>query len=203
MPNWVSNVVRISGNREQLNEVRVFLRGEEGEFDFNKLIPEPKELLQYNSPLGCEQVIRYVETHRSLKNAPFSEQELKDAKQAVSNVRRYGARDWYDWRCRHWGTKWNACNPSSEFVNDELVYTFETAWMFPAPIFQALINKYPMLEFAWEYHEETENNFLDEEGEEWIETWHIAEACDISPSDIEDGADRPYFVTDVERPGCN
>lgn len=102
MPNWVYNEVRIAGDRELLEEVRDFLRGE-CEFDFNKLIPEPKELLQFEAPLGRDEVIHYVATHRSFKNAPFSESDLEEAKQAISNIRKYGSRDWYDWRCNHWG----------------------------------------------------------------------------------------------------
>ena len=203
MPNWVYNEVRIAGDRGLLEEVRVFLRGDEGEFDFNKLIPEPKELLQFDSPLGRDEVIKYVATHISLKNAPFPESDLEEAKQALSNIRMYGARDWYDWRCDHWGTKWNTANAYSDFVNGELVYHFETAWSLAEPILQALFNKYPTLDFVWEFHEETECTYLDEDCEEWIETWHIAEACDISPSDMEDGSDRPYIVTDVERSGSD
>lgn len=203
MPNWVYNEVRIAGDRGLLEEVRVFLRGDEGEFDFNKLIPEPKELLQFDSPLGRDEVIKYVATHISLKNAPFPESDLEEAKQALSNVRKYGARDWYDWRCDHWGTKWNTANAYSDFVNGELVYHFETAWSLAEPILQALFNKYPNLEFVWEFHEENECTYLDEDCEEWTETWHIVQSCDISPSDLEDGSDRPYIVTDVERSGCD
>lgn len=198
MPNWVYNEVRIAGDRELLEEVRVFLRGDEGEFDFNKLIPEPKELLQFDSPLGRDEVIKYVATHISLKNAPFPDSDLEEAKQALSNVRKYGARDWYDWRCDHWGTKWNTDNAESEFVNGELVYHFATAWSLAEPILQALFNKYPTLDFVWEFHEESECTYLDEDCEEWTETWHIVQSCDISPSDLEDGSDRPYIVTDVE-----
>lgn len=47
--------------------------------------------------------------------------------------------DWYNWRCQHWGTKWNAYDANV----DDIAYgcielSFDTAWAPPTPIINAL-----------------------------------------------------------------
>lgn len=50
------------------------------------------------------------------------------------NVKRYKARDWYDWCIENWGTKWNA----GDTVVDSDVIEFQTAWSTPVPVFVEL-----------------------------------------------------------------
>lgn len=51
----------------------------------------------------------------------------------------YGAENcWYEWNCRNWGTKWNACRAYSE--NNSII--FETAWSHPREIVNAILCKY-------------------------------------------------------------
>ena len=42
------------------------------------------------------------------------------------NMKKYNAKDWYDWRYDNWGTKWNASEVYSENKGEELNYSFET-----------------------------------------------------------------------------
>ena len=55
-----------------------------------------------------------------------------------------GCVDWYDWCCEHWGTKWNACEPTA----DGAFVTFDTAWSAPRPIFMALAKQFPEVTFS-------------------------------------------------------
>lgn len=48
---------------------------------------------------------------------------------------KYGANNWYDWRVRNWGTKWNAYD--SRFDNESNVMEFDTAWSCPLPVLDA------------------------------------------------------------------
>ena len=50
------------------------------------------------------------------------------------NICTYGCDTWYDWHCKHWGTKWNAC----EVCIGENVISFQTAWSVADPILEAL-----------------------------------------------------------------
>lgn len=201
MPNYVQNEVRINGTKDELEEVRRFLNGESA-FDFHNLIPEPKELLTYRSPLASPDAIRYVAEHSSNENAPYSADVLANARRALSNIERFGAPDWYEWRCINWGTKWNAGDVSVKYEENagELLFEFLTAWTWPEPIFLALINRFPTLGIQWDFHEETEGYFRDEEDDsKLVETWHSAVGETLDPDQLEDCCERLFSVVDYER----
>lgn len=50
--------------------------------------------------------------------------------------RLYGENNWYDWNCKHWGTKWNAY--SSYLNENNNTVEFDTAWNSPIPVLDAL-----------------------------------------------------------------
>jgi hypothetical protein len=65
---------------------------------------------------------------------------------------------WYDWNIKNWGTKWGSFNGSMEFdkkYGDEVSYKFDTAWSPPAPILEALREKFPDVSIRWFYRIET------------------------------------------------
>lgn len=45
--------------------------------------------------------------------------------------------NWYQWRLKNWGAKWDACEPQEK---DEFIQ-FETAWNAPFPVIKALAQK--------------------------------------------------------------
>lgn len=87
------------------------------------------------------------------------------------NVQRYGSKDWYDWRIKNWGTKWNASD--SSFNEETGVIEFDTAWSMPENIFRALSHFTPLRVV---YADEDlgsncgmEDYFVDEDGNEHLE----------------------------------
>ena len=66
----------------------------------------------------------------------------------VDNIRQYGCSDWYDWRIRNWGTKWNSYDGG--FCDDNKIL-FLTAWSRPQEIIQKLAEMYPeiCIEHLW------------------------------------------------------
>lgn len=59
-----------------------------------------------------------------------------------------GYASWYPWALANWGTKWSAYSVSiKEWTPDHLVFEFQTAWSFPAPIFAKLVDRHPTLTF--------------------------------------------------------
>ena len=66
----------------------------------------------------------------------------------VDNIRQYGCSDWYDWRIRNWGTKWNSYDGG--FCDDNKIL-FLTAWSCPQEIIQKLAEMYPeiCIEHLW------------------------------------------------------
>jgi hypothetical protein len=70
---------------------------------------------------------------------------------------------WYDWNVREWGTKWDITfdehgENEIEFNTQDSTYYLqwymETAWSPAVPIWYAMANKFPNLEFHWEVTEE-------------------------------------------------
>lgn len=144
-------------------------------FDFNKVVPMPPELqiedgsntstgealvlhLKHNNSDELEAMLNWpwvkqkgirtvdelVEHFRSDKDEWAKCITLGEA--AIANKAKHGCRTWYDWSIKHWGTKWNAYgDPDVEEGDNELVYTFQTAWGSPEAIFHAIHQKFPKL----------------------------------------------------------
>ena len=133
MPNWTSNEVRFKSrinSKKQLSKLKKRLRGVEylvelasgektkewNDFDFNKIHKMPKALKGTTSPT-----------------------QKGDEKKALKRLAKYGAENWYDWKCKNWGTKWNSVD--TEIIEDErdgLTYSFNTAWDCPREVVDKL-----------------------------------------------------------------
>lgn len=64
--------------------------------------------------------------------------------------------DWYLWRTKHWGTKWNADHPTRRGSAKRgcLVYRFLTAFAPPLPWLEVVAKAHPSLTFELEFQEE-------------------------------------------------
>ena len=131
MPNWCDNRVEIYGdNPDQIKEVKKTLASEQTCFDFNNIVPMPKELEGTTSP--------------NPEPASFEAKRLR---------KQYGDDNWYDWCCNNWDTKWNSCDATLSEDGDGLEYVFDTAWGPPIKVIEALREQYPDLTISAFYDE--------------------------------------------------
>lgn len=74
----------------------------------------------------------------------------------ISNIRKYGWSQWYNWCCANWGTKWNPTDTHVSEVNEDgnIVIEFATAWSEPFGIIIKLAEYFNDGEFHWEYQNE-------------------------------------------------
>lgn len=79
MPNHITNVVALFGKDEDINNLIDLVKSEESEFDFEKIIPPPDNLVKHSTT---------YEEEKALQAA--------------------GIPHWYSWNTQNWGTKWNA-----------------------------------------------------------------------------------------------
>ena len=77
---------------------------------------------------------------------------IRLGQKSYENLQKYGAMNWYDWCCEHWGTKWNASETSVDWEKREI--RFSTAWSEPVPIMSALHEDFPDVDFTWSYADE-------------------------------------------------
>ena len=172
MPNYVTNRLEINADRETVQNVMDFLKGETDEdstpcyIDFNNIIPMPKDLLIEASTSG-EFGMKYLKAmQRKPFNSPddlkviqwmegLTEEGRKEALQLgvlyLENQRKYGYTTWYEWSIANWGTKWNALNQNFEEPN---VLWFDTAWAGVPLLIQTLSEKFPDIEFLYAYADE-------------------------------------------------
>lgn len=156
MPNWFYFTVNVSGEKKDVEQFVENVKGSEKydtefrEFDFNHFIPQPDSIFRGN-----------LSTDK--------EKELDSL----------GVPNWYTWNNANWGTKWNAnvysayCASSVEGFPTEYEYDMATAWAFPAPVIDKMIEMYPNLDFSIQGEEESgaygvywntmEDTFIDEE----------------------------------------
>lgn len=173
MPNWTSNNVRIKGSKADILAIKELLHTEtkdsEGtytrEFDFDKIIPMPKELWLVSGSI-TDMAIEAAKTKKcpDYMTFPYNITMPGDTEKTIinnlddlialgnkylDNIKKYGASTWYDWAYGNWGTKWNPSSSEVSEVNTDsdtesyIVYDFNTAWNEPTPVFEALSAKFP------------------------------------------------------------
>ena len=146
MPNWISNEVKFTGKKEQVEALLTFVKSEDREFDFNKIAPIPKELEGTQAPTKIISKKEYDEQEKRLAKGELTKEEKdwgisRGLTKELSDeyYKRFGTDNWYNWQYSNWGTKWNA----SEIIISEDSVFFNTPWSTPAPIFEALSILFP------------------------------------------------------------
>ena len=63
---------------------------------------------------------------------------------------------WYEWCCKHWGTKWSPDEPDINYSEGDtsLSAIFQTAWTTPHALFAYLTVQYPSLTITCEWEDE-------------------------------------------------
>ena len=158
MPNHTINIVSIETNTNvqeetlALQELKTDLKIKEGKFDFNGIIPMPKEL-EKGATLDFENEHKdYV-----LEGGVYKPKSPLTRKRLMVE---YGCDNWYDFSRLHWGTKWNAYEV--EILQDEdwtLFVSFLTAWDSPRGItekIKAYCNQHNLY-LGWTAEHEGEN----------------------------------------------
>ena len=157
MPNWCNNRVTISGDKDDIREVRRVLQDDNGygtltEFSYHALIPMPKALIGTCSPPRVYDTEEEVEREIA-KNVGPDSRPISRATQSELIIK-YGTDNWYDWCTKHWGVKWATdgdVNMSSDV--GYLQYEFASPWGPPVPVYEALVGRFPKVAISWFYEE--------------------------------------------------
>jgi hypothetical protein len=178
MPNWCYNSMTVRGPKQDLdafikavtlpeNDGAKTSNGEDaGGFDLALLYPTPKELAETTAGF-------YVaEPHPNwavmLANGEMTQEwydelvrnNAEGYAKDQENIKKYGYKNWYDWNCENWGTKWS---PRVEVLElseypDGSAYiqaNYETAWSPASGLIKKISEQFPNLIFEVSFDEES------------------------------------------------
>jgi hypothetical protein len=123
------------------------IKGSIDEVDkFVNSVSDAASSISFEKILPCPQALRN-------ESAPNREEQS-----IAFNTSKYGAKDWYDWCNKNWGTKWDAQNPYrrkavTEGDSAEVKYEFQTAWAPPIPVYKAMAEMFPNINIYITYDE--------------------------------------------------
>ena len=165
MPNWTQNDLVITGTKEAIDGVYGLLGDT---FDFNKILPMPKELKddmhregtdcpKCGKPFGqlnkmldykCNSCDISGNMGGRLGSTLFNTNKRDIYKSLSFNEKilakkwekKYGTASWYEWSNQHWNTKWNVETDSTvtRKSDTEIRVYFQTAWDAPYPVLEEL-----------------------------------------------------------------
>jgi hypothetical protein len=163
MPNWTKNTLTLRGDKAKIQEFRESVTGANGAMDFNMIVPMPQSLditdgSHTDLGLACFSQEHFdavssrqwfPESYPGVSTPEQLQAHLLEKKpdvvdlgrQALANIRVYGVPTWYEWCCRTWGTKWNACDIELVEQADSLTYQFDTAWDAPRGLVEPLVER--------------------------------------------------------------
>ena len=175
MPNYCLNKLELQGGNQDLAELLAFVKSENCQFDFNRIVPMPQTVkdtergsLSFASEAVCLYLdegtisnhLRWMMDKSAVKEEDLAvviqtwEKEnkidLSLGQRILDNRRKYGnCGDWYEWSINNWGTKWDAC----EVMIDDSTILFETAWSPCSPVIEKLAHLFPKVSLSYKYFE--------------------------------------------------
>ena len=141
MPNHCTNNLTITGNKDEIRRFHTaIIQGEKQEWEqfriLDNLLPTPEEL------------------RNTVKGYVGEDKQEELERQYQNNLLKYGFKDWYDWSCANYGSKWSDYEGSFSSIGDEyLMLSFNSAW---SPIQIGIENvskQFPTLNFLLSWHE--------------------------------------------------
>lgn len=167
MPNHVINKVAIRGDKLELSLCREQIidayryedEANPRKFSFQTIIPMPESLdIESGSRTvwGMEYVKNGNVPNEWMKK--WSKEEIDRVaelgKKALENIRKFGYKDWYDWRLAKWGTKWDAYEIDVSEEESSINLSFQTAWSTPFEAMKELSRQFPNLTVYVQYADE-------------------------------------------------
>ncbi len=172
MPNYVRNKLDFVGDVAQIEKLMETVQGEDTLFDFNKIIPMPKELeidestemhrgleayklflvdnmLVFPETATLADIPKELEKDYCKKNQ-ISKRAWNLGKAAYRNLRKFGFATWYKWCTETWGSKWNAM----DICKSTNSISFNTAWSRVMPIITQLSRMFPDITITYSWADE-------------------------------------------------
>ena len=165
MPNWCSNSITITSNKDNIDKFETFLQEKNGKEWFDFFLPCPEELRDVDSP--------------------------NKTKDADALLEKYGHPDWYSWSLENWGTKWNCDSQDWNRDGDSISFWFDSAWAPPTNLYEKIFGQDYEVEAYYleegmqfvgkfsdgsdDYYEYSDSESLNDIPEDIVENWNLRE----------------------------
>jgi hypothetical protein len=150
MPNWVSNELLITGDKNNIDKLYDDITVNEGEFSLANTMPTPPELTEIHSGSITIDDVQYTAWYEDEDGTrrPVLDMTLDDLNA------KYNCNNSIDWQYLNWGTKWGDLETRIIDKDDKsIILTFQSAWGEPFLLLQHIAETYKL---------EIVNKFLDE-----------------------------------------
>jgi len=140
-------------DKKTLDKFLKAIKGKKGPLTFSSILPCPEELREIHTG-GCKIGKKYVTAWREVKGKEVA----VTPKEIKSLIKKYGAKDWYDWACMNWGTKWDLTDDKDEVAfgrdGDTATFSFDTAWSPPVAWCEFAAGMFPGIEIEIHFRED-------------------------------------------------
>jgi hypothetical protein len=144
MPNWCNNLLLLSGSPAAIADFQE-------KFESRAVIVDPDEPARLPRKVGL--LNAFVPIPLELVNRPAMAPGAGSSDEQL--IAKYGARDWYEWCNKNWGTKWDVMEDGVGFdeEGDCLIASFESAWAPPIAGILAISELFPDVQLDLRYEE--------------------------------------------------
>jgi len=156
MPNYCFNWIEVSGPVKDLTKLVILVKGEDTALDFNKVIPYPKDWADADKAAEDRREERAKAAEKAgYKNSnDMPEKERKALFKKYPDLEDGYNKGGYTWCHDNWGTKWNVdAEIQGTPKDEEVTYTFDSAWSPPELVVKKLAKMFPTLNFHHHYEE--------------------------------------------------
>lgn len=193
MPNHVFNTMTVVGDAEHIKAFAEKAKHEDREFSYWNFVTPPQEALDSGEYWATNGFVNGERSGDTRNN-------------------------WYHFNVREWGTKWDTYDLEVTSAPRAFYAQFSSAWSPPLPVFEAMAEQHPELDFSFYWEEEQGwggEGFASDGHFSVSNEWDIPEShadyvalgkecyCECNPDD------REYWFKDCPRPevpeheGCN
>ena len=144
MPNWCNNLLLLSGSPAALADFQE-------KFESRAVIVDPHEPARL--PVKAGLLSAFVPTPPELITQPAIAPSTGSSNEHL--IAQHGASDWYEWRNKNWGTKWDVMEDGVCFDEEDdcLFASFESAWAPPIAGIITISELFPDVQFDLRYEE--------------------------------------------------
>ena len=194
MPNWCSNDLHVTGDKESIKKFRLTAKGPTQTYnDFRQEGSDwPEKLDSIRLKALAEQLpepgpVSEFSFHAlypvpdEIRRFPYDCNQANKIREKIGLERQLGG---YSWESENWGCKWGASDPTLWVSEDSaLHYGFDTPWGPPEAFIEKISLEWPKLHFELHY-EEPGMNFKGEfHVQDGVILVDISEECEYEDED--------------------